>query len=176
VVDTVVCMFSQYCKDKFTAEACEVITVEGTSKFYPDLSYRNEVISADTANAVIGIRFLLYKLYLFFFDRVNLSESPESITKLLNKMCLKSELKSDGDGVKVTIPPTRHDIMHPCDIYEDVAIAYAYNKIPRTLPKTNTIGEQTPVNKLSDLLRGPIAQAGFTEALTFSLVITNICT
>ena len=83
-------------------------------------------------------------------------------------MCLKSEL--NAENIKVTIPPTRHDIIHPCDIYEDVAIAFGYNKIPRTLPKTNTIGEQQPVNKLSDLLRAPIAQAGFTEALTFSLV------
>ncbi|XP_044259116.1 phenylalanine--tRNA ligase beta subunit [Tribolium madens] len=152
VVDTMVCMFSQYCKEPFTVEACEVITASGKSIIYPDLTYRNEVISADKANAVIGI-----------------SESSESITKLLNKMCLKSELTSDGSSIKVTIPPTRHDIIHPCDIYEDVAIAFSYNKIVRTLPKTNTIGSQNPINKLSDLLRAPIAQAGFTEALTFSL-------
>ncbi|KAJ3664917.1 hypothetical protein Zmor_000451 [Zophobas morio] len=150
VVDTIVCMFSQYCKEPFTAEAVEVVTADGDSIIYPDLAYRDEVISANTANAIIGIR-----------------ESPESITKLLNKMCLKSEL--NAENIKVTIPPTRHDIIHPCDIYEDVAIAFGYNKIPRTLPKTNTIGEQQPVNKLSDLLRAPIAQAGFTEALTFSL-------
>lgn len=76
----------------------------------------------------------------------------------------------NNDEIKVSIPPTRHDVIHACDIYEDVAIAYGYNKIKRTLPQTNTIGEQCSVNKLSDLLRGPIAQAGFTEALTFSLV------
>ncbi len=29
--------------------------------------------------------------------------------------------------VEVTIPPTRHDVLHPCDIYEDVAIAHGYN-------------------------------------------------
>lgn len=85
-------------------------------------------------------------------------------------MCLKSEITSNGDDIKVTIPPTRHDVIHPCDIYEDVAIAYGYNNIRRTLPKTNTIGQQFPVNKLSDLLRNPIAEAGFTEALTFTLV------
>lgn len=85
-------------------------------------------------------------------------------------MCLKSKVSSSGKGVRVTIPPTRHDVIHACDIYEDVAIAYGYNKIARTLPKTNTIGQQLPLNKLSDLLREPIAQAGFTEALTFSLV------
>lgn len=89
-------------------------------------------------------------------------------------MFLKSELLSDGHYIKVKIPPTRHDVIHPCDIYEDVAIAFGYNKIPRTLPNTVTIGQQFAVNKLSDLLRGPIAQTGFTEALTFSLV-RNYC-
>lgn len=85
-------------------------------------------------------------------------------------MCLTSEVISSEKDIKVTIPPTRHDVIHACDIYEDVAIAYGYNKIKRTVPKTSTIGEQLPLNKLSDLLRYPIAQAGFTEALTFSLV------
>lgn len=87
-------------------------------------------------------------------------------------MCLSSELTNNGDSVKVVIPPTRHDVIHPCDIYEDVAIAFGYNNIKRTLPKTNTIGSQFPVNKLTDLLRYPIAEAGFTEALTFTLVRT----
>lgn len=85
-------------------------------------------------------------------------------------MCLTSELTGNGDNVKVLIPPTRHDVIHPCDVYEDVAIAFGYNNIKRTLPKTNTIGAQFPVNKLTDLLRHPIAEAGFTEALTFTLV------
>lgn len=88
-------------------------------------------------------------------------------------MCLKSELSS-ADKIKVTIPPTRHDVIHPCDIYEDVAIAYGYNNIKRTFPHTNTVGQQLPVNKLTDLLRYPIAEAGFTEALTFTLVKQQI--
>lgn len=99
------------------------------------------------------------------------SESGEGIANLLSKMCLQSKLKSKGKEVVVTIPPTRHDVIHHCDIYEDVAIAYGYNKIERTLPNTSTIAQQYPINKLTDLLRGPIAEAGFTEALTFSLVI-----
>lgn len=86
-------------------------------------------------------------------------------------MCLTSELSETKQEIKVTIPPTRHDVIHACDIYEDAAIAYGYNKITKTIPHTNTIGKQMPLNKLSDHLRLSIAQAGFTEALTFSLVI-----
>lgn len=101
----------------------------------------------------------------------NFSESGESVAKLLSKMCLQTQLNKSGKEIAVTVPPTRHDIIHACDIYEDVAIAYGYNNIIRTLPNTFTIAQQYPLNKLTDLLREPIAQAGFTEALTFSLVI-----
>mgnify|MGYP005983693641 len=52
-------MFSQYCKEPFTAEAVEVVTADGDSIIYPDLAYRDEVISANTANAIIGIRFVI---------------------------------------------------------------------------------------------------------------------
>ena len=31
-------------------------------------------------------------------------------------------------GIKVTVPPTRSDILHPVDVVEDVAIAYGFNK------------------------------------------------
>ncbi|KAK7865984.1 hypothetical protein R5R35_012294 [Gryllus longicercus] len=37
------------------------------------------------------------------------------------------------------------------------------------MPKTSTVGEEFLLNKLSDLVREQIAQAGFTEALTFTL-------
>lgn len=101
---------------------------------------------------------------LFKFCR----ESAQTHARLLTKMCLESIV--DNKQIRVTIPPTRHDVIHACDIYEDCAIAFGYNKIPKTFPKCSTVGQQTPVNKLTDLLRGPVAQAGFTEALTFSLV------
>ena len=67
------------------------------------------------------------------------------------------------------VPPTRHDVIHACDIIEDVAISYGYNNIARTIPKTNCVAEQFPLNKLTDLLRDGIAAAGFTECLTFAL-------
>lgn len=85
-------------------------------------------------------------------------------------MCLKSSILKESDEVVVDIPPSRHDIIHACDLYEDVAIAYGYNNISKTLPKTSTIGSQLPVNFLSDKIRSEIAYCGFNEVLTFSLV------
>jgi len=62
--------------------------------------------------------------------------------ELLIKMGLIS--KPDGDShISVRAPITRADILHPCDVAEDVAIAYGYNNIQRSLPKSATIsGEQ----------------------------------
>lgn len=53
---------------------------------------------------------------------------------------------------------------------QDVAIAYGYNNITRTEPRAVCQGRQQPLNQLSDLLRAEVAQAGFTEILTFALV------
>lgn len=154
VLDTIVCMFSGHCADPFTVEPVDVIGPDGqTSVAYPELAYRMEYISPVTANSYIGI-----------------DETPESITKSLTKMYLNAELTTTTGEIAVEIPPTRHDVIHACDIYEDVAISHGYNNIKRTLPRTMHIGRQFPLNKLTEQLREQIAQAGFTEALTFALV------
>uniref|UniRef100_A0A673WNJ1 phenylalanine--tRNA ligase n=1 Tax=Salmo trutta TaxID=8032 RepID=A0A673WNJ1_SALTR len=105
----------------------------------------------------------------FINRKVGISESTEQIAQLLTKMCLRSEVMSDGEQIEVEIPPTRSDVIHACDIMEDAAMAYGFNNIPRTTPRTYTVASQLPLNKLSELLRQDLAAAGFTEALTFAL-------
>ncbi|XP_035696537.1 phenylalanine--tRNA ligase beta subunit-like [Branchiostoma floridae] len=151
VLDSLVTMFSEYCQTPFTVESGEVITPDGTKLTYPALPYREEIVDVAWINKSVGI-----------------SESPESIAKLLTRMCLSSEVVEESK-VKVEIPPTRYDIIHACDIMEDVAIGYGYNNIQMTIPKTNTIADQFGLNKVADLLRQDIAAAGFTEVLSFSL-------
>jgi len=71
------------------------------------------------------------------------SESHDKIANSLSRMCLPAKLDpSDSDFIIVTVPPTRPDVMHMADIVEDVAIAHGYDNITKTLPKTNTTGEQ----------------------------------
>ena len=72
--------------------------------------------------------------------------------------------------LRVAVPPTRADVLHEVDVIEDVAIAWGYNRIARTLPKTSTAGAQLPVNKLGDHLRRELVGAGYDEALTLALV------
>ncbi|XP_060623878.2 phenylalanine--tRNA ligase beta subunit [Anolis sagrei] len=152
VLDILVAMFSEYCQKTFTAEAVEVLYPNGKSHIFPELPYRREKIKPEIMNKKIGI-----------------SETPSSLAKLLTRMCLKSHVIGNGNNIEVEIPPTRADIIHACDIIEDAAIAYGYNNIQMTIPKTYTIANQFPLNKLTELLRQDLAAAGFTEALTFAL-------
>ena len=39
-----------------------------------------------------------------------------------------------------------------------MAIAYGYNNIVKTIPKTLTVAQQLPINKLTDQLREAVAQ------------------
>ncbi|KAH1165355.1 phenylalanine--tRNA ligase beta subunit isoform X1 [Mauremys mutica] len=152
VLDILVTMFSEYCEKQFTVEAAEVTYHNGKTCIYPELAYRREKVKPDLINKKIGI-----------------SETPSSLAKLLTRMCLKSHVTGNGNNIEIEIPPTRADIIHACDIIEDAAIAYGYNNIQMTIPKTYTIANQFPLNKLTELLRQDLAAAGFTEALTFAL-------
>uniref|UniRef100_A0A2K6BNG9 Phenylalanine--tRNA ligase beta subunit n=1 Tax=Macaca nemestrina TaxID=9545 RepID=A0A2K6BNG9_MACNE len=152
VLDIIVTMFSEYCENQFTVEAAEVVFPNGKSYTFPELAYRKEMVRADLINKKVGIR-----------------ETPQNLAKLLTRMYLKSEVIGDGNQIEIEIPPTRADIIHACDIVEDAAIAYGYNNIQMTLPKTYTIANQFPLNKLTELLRYDMAAAGFTEVLTFAL-------
>lgn len=68
------------------------------------------------------------------------------------------------------IPPTRPDILHECDIMEDAAIAYGFNKLPDTYPTTNTVAQPLAISKLSDVVRTEWALAGWVEVLPLILV------
>jgi len=79
-------------------------------------------------------------------------------------------VSEDGQTLKVEVPPTRSDILHKCDVAEDIGIGFGFNNIVTVYPPTNTVGAFQPNNKFSDLLRHELAQSGYTESLTFSLV------
>uniref|UniRef100_A0A4W5RKV9 Phenylalanine--tRNA ligase beta subunit n=1 Tax=Hucho hucho TaxID=62062 RepID=A0A4W5RKV9_9TELE len=122
-----------------------------------------------TATDLTKAKIVLDMMVTMFFQATFLYPSTEHIAQLLTKMCLRSEVMSDGEQIEVEIPPTRSDVIHACDIMEDAAMAYGFNNIPRTTPRTYTVANQLPLNKLSELLRQDLAAAGFTEALTFAL-------
>ncbi|TPX54930.1 phenylalanine---tRNA ligase [Powellomyces hirtus] len=152
VLNTMVTMFSEYCAEPFTVEPVEVINADGTSVIYPDLSPRAIESNVEYINRSIGVKL-----------------EANKIAELLEKMSLGAKASSDNKTVQVSIPPTRSDILHSCDVMEDVAVAYGFNNIVETTPQFGTVAVQQPVNKLTDQLRREIALAGYTEVLSFTL-------
>nr|KJB53054.1 hypothetical protein B456_008G291100 [Gossypium raimondii] len=150
VLNTMVTTFSTYCKRKFEVEPVEVISFDGKSSVYPDLSEYNMEVPLSYITGSIGVPL-----------------EVDEVTILLKRMQLHAEKAGSGEAkISVSVPPTRSDILHPCDVMEDVAIAYGYNNIPkRTLSSLKPL----PLNQLSDLIRYEIAMNGFTEVLTWIL-------
>ncbi|KAJ1344707.1 phenylalanine-tRNA ligase, beta subunit [Batrachochytrium salamandrivorans] len=103
-------------------EPVEVIYPDGKKCVYPDLSLRRVETSVDYINKSIGI-----------------NSSPDELIQLIKKMSLLASLSSDQKTILVDVPPTRSDILHACDVMEDAAVAYNFNKIVETHPKSNTI-------------------------------------
>ncbi|PAV83072.1 hypothetical protein WR25_02600 [Diploscapter pachys] len=152
VLDTVVTLFGQYCKKQFTVEQVEIVYEEsGEKELYPLLSYRDMEVTTPEINIKMGM-----------------SLTDEEMAKLLNRMSLKAVVV-EKNLLKIRIPPTRQDILHACDIAEDVGVAYGFNNLVKKLPEAMTVAQPLPLNKLSDLLRIEIAAAGWTEALNFAL-------
>ena len=157
VLDTMVTMFSEYCSQPFTAEAVEVHYAEsGKVDVTPLLSHRTCDAKVKDINGTIGINI-----------------TADEICNLCNRMQLgPAEYLPDGDMVRVHVPPTRSDVLHPVDVIEDVAIAYGYNNIKLAIPSTLTVGAPLPINQFTDLLRAEIARAGYVEMLTHGLCST----
>ncbi|KAJ3132948.1 hypothetical protein HK100_004787 [Physocladia obscura] len=154
VLNTVVTMFSEYCKEQFTVETVEVVSADGKSAVYPDLSMRKFETTKDYINKLIG------------------TDIPrDKMLTLLGKMGLtaSSGSQKSKQAISVLVPPTRSDILHAVDIMEDVAIAYGFNNIVKTVPKAATAGAMFPINKLSDKIRRELALSGYTEVLPLIL-------
>mmetsp|Transcript_22881 Transcript_22881/g.32781 ORF Transcript_22881/g.32781 Transcript_22881/m.32781 type:complete len:649 (+) Transcript_22881:176-2122(+) len=165
VLDTMVCMFSEYSNPQpFTVEPVEVTYVqiddEGERLIVqqyttPALHMRKETARVQFVNSLIGIDI-----------------SPEEMVSLCDKLQLGPAqliLCNDEASIEVTVPPTRSDILHAVDIAEDIGIAYGYNNIVKRVPRTCTVGSEQPLNQLGDLLREEISRAGYTEVLTHGL-------
>jgi len=118
---------------------------------WPDLSPVTRYVRADEGNRLLG---------------TGLSQ-PE-MAELLQKMRYGAE--PAGDGIlRVRVPCYRADIMHDWDVFEDVAIAYGYERFPAAISATFTIGRPNPVNSLAGIIRQVLAGLGFIEVIPFTL-------
>ena len=155
VTDMLVTMFSMYCAEPFTVEPVKIVSEHNDlTRVTPTLKPRITLAEVDYLNSCTG-----------------LDESPEVLCKLLTKMAYVSR-PSDRDSnlLEIAIPPTRADILHQCDIMEDLAVCYGFNKLPRTAPtRSATVGAPLMVNKLGDIVRVEAAMAGWSEVMPLIL-------
>ena len=136
--------FSQHCQgdDQFTVEQVEVhYEKDNSTKIFPLIELNEFEVELKYIQKTIGVE-------------INIDKTVECATKM--GLIVKS-VSADQQKLTVLAPPTRSDIMHACDIAEDIGISFGYNNIPRALPPTNTIGKQIPQNHFSDLIRLELA-------------------
>ena len=155
VLKILIAMFSKYCSEPFTVEQVKVTTTKnGESKLYPDCEPRKFVTNIDYLKQTSGIPKTV---------------TTDEIVDLLTKMELSSKQLNEKE-LEVNAPITRSDILHQCDIAEDLAIAYGYNKIEKLNVNTLCHGKPQPYNKISDLFRNEMAYNGYVEFLNMALL------
>ncbi|ODV67779.1 phenylalanyl-tRNA synthetase [Hyphopichia burtonii NRRL Y-1933] len=155
VINQMIAMFSGYCKNEFEVEPIEIISEHNKeNRVTPNITPKKFEAEIPYINSCLG-----------------LDLSGEEISKFLQKMSLQSKPSSSNkDILDVEVPITRSDILHQCDIMEDVGIAYGFNNLERTKPKGDSlVSAALPINKVADILRLASAQAGYAEVLPLTL-------
>ena len=154
VLNTLIAMFSVYCEKQFTVEQINVVDqASGKVTPFPDIAPKTFKADVNYLRTISGIPNI----------------TADEICKCLTKMELVSTKLTDNE-IEVIAPITRSDILHPCDIAEDLAIAYGYNNIEKKKVTTLCYGSQLPYNKLTDLFRAEMANGGYVEFLTMALL------
>ena len=191
LVEQLVCAFSMYCANPFEVERVRVVYEDPTalreSNRLKEMGrrlphWRNteaEMRIAPDASEDVTPDMYHKKVEVCARDacsRIGIDVDAPKVAELLERMQLHAEVKrgAEAEGksqhlVSVNIPPCRSDVLHPCDVIEDVAIAFGYDNIAYVETPTRSNGFQQPLNKLGHLLRVEAANAGYTEMLTFSL-------
>ncbi|MDD1672968.1 MAG: phenylalanine--tRNA ligase subunit beta [Methanomicrobiales archaeon] len=103
---------------------------------------------------------------------LGLSLSGEEMATHLRSM--RYGARHRGEYIEVQVPPYRADIMHDWDVFEDVGIAYGYERIVPALPPTPTIGEEHPVQRLEGLVRTVMVGLGYVEMIPFTLTSKRV--
>ncbi|KAI1311244.1 phenylalanyl-tRNA synthetase [Xylaria venustula] len=151
ICNAMVTMFAEYTSEPFLVEPVLIKEADGTTRVTPNLAPVRMEVDVDYINGCCGLNL-----------------SADAICQLLEKMAYTA--RPSGSSIEVFVPPTRPDVLHACDIMEDVAVAYGFNNLPRSLSnKSYTIGKPLPINKLADIVRLECAMAGWLEVMPLIL-------
>lgn len=152
VTNILVTMFSEYCEEPFNVEPVRVVYPDGKEVVTPNLEARSTILNVSYVNRCTGLK-----------------HNATEIARLLHRMGHDAQPAVDSDKVNVKVPVTRPDILHECDLMEDAAVAYGFDNLPKTFPRTTTVGGPLPINKLGDIIRRECAYSGWIEILPLIL-------
>lgn len=119
-------------------------------KIYPKMSIEKLRISSLEVEEILGVEV-----------------DDELITNILARMRYNSYI--EGDVIEVEIPPYRHDIHHPWDVIEDIAIGFGLDNFQGEKPKKFVVGKPNKIDKLLDTLVEIMIGYGFQEVVNFTL-------
>ena len=81
----------------------------------------------------------------------------------------KVDLSYDASKRAVIVPTWRQDVLRTCDLAEEVARFYGYDKIPTTLPSgAATAGGLTYEMRIEGIARDTAEECGFSQAYCYS--------
>lgn len=130
-----------------------------------------DIVNEDTSEKIRTPQFHDFE-YTISLETINkklhLNLKAEEVKHLLERMLY--EVTIDSDSLIVHVFDVRGDVLHECDIIEDIAIAYGFNNFNFRCPPIYTVGFEDPINKFSDKVRQELAIFGFIEALTLTLL------
>lgn len=81
-----------------------------------------------------------------------------------------------GEALKCVPPTWRHDLTREVDLIEEVARIHGYDKIPENAPIPVIPSSKRTFDSAMQRLRGVMTAAGFSEAMTPSLVVEKLDT
>jgi len=131
-------------------ETVSIVYPDGTRVTTPDLTPEQRRLETGAVTRVLGF------------------EVPD-VVQALRRMRYDATLESGQ--VRLAVPAYRADVMHDCDIIEDVAIAHGYHNVRPRLVPSMTLGDAQLVEELSAVCRRVMTGLGFLETMT--LMLTN---
>jgi len=110
---------------------------------------------------------------------------PDRINQLLGTKLSIEEIQSlllriectvvpKSNGLSVTPPPYRLDLLKEIDFVEEVARLYGYDKLEETMPLDASFGSYTPVQMMERMVRENLTGQGLNEICTYSFVSPKI--
>lgn len=107
-----------------------------------------------------------------YADRLTGKVLPrETMKAIIRNLGIVIDAES-AEGLKLSVPPFRVDVQHPCDIVEEILRIYGYNNVEfgKSVQSSLTVqGDVDRAHRMQDLVSEQLVGCGFNEILNNSL-------